>query len=218
MKAGNGGEKSTNNSDSCWEDIKKSVSPIKQRGKVVCCSVPTEPFSTVEFAKKSRRSVHAPLDPSRNHKTTSAHLQYGSSHEKLTKPQFLCSEERGILSGIDWGTKTRIDRGKYKIDATIDLHGYGTNVAYDLLVDFVIDSYERSRKCILVITGWGSKSAGENALRSNLHHWLQSDQIVNLILYYKQATPAHGGKGAFYVLLRKNKQKRISPNGYKEDL
>lgn len=217
VKTGNEGGKDAVDGDPCWESIRKSVNPIKKHNKVVYSSTTTEPCSNTETGKGNQRTER--LTVNRSHLRTSLTCTpYENSRDNPRKPQFICTEEHGIISGIDSGTKTKVDRGKFKIDATIDLHGYSTSMAYDLLVDFVIDSFERARKCILVITGWGSKRAGENSLRSNLHHWLQSDQIVNLILYYKQATPAHGGRGAFYVLLRKNKQKRISPKDYKEDL
>ena len=117
-----------------------------------------------------------------------------------------CSVEQGTISQIDGRTKSRILKGKYKIDGTVDLHGYTINLAYETLVSFITHNYNSCNKCVLVITGWGSKSLGENSIRRSLHHWLLSDKLISMVLYYTQATPAHGGKGAFYVLLKsKNK-------------
>ena len=119
---------------------------------------------------------------------------------------YACTEESGLLSGIDAGTKARIDKGKYPIDKVIDLHGYSEASAREELIECVKSSFRSGDKCIRVITGWGSRNSGNNSLKSNLHRWLQSDSIVNMVLYYRQAIPAHGGKGAFYILLRTNKK------------
>lgn len=208
VKAGDGDGRDTFGG-SWWEDVKKSVNPIKKQNKVICNPKPATQIDS------QRESPCLFLDSKSHRNAYIAHMDKNA--ECAISSQFPCTEEHGTISGIDSGTKTKIDRGKFKIDAIIDLHGYTQSVAYNSLVDFVIRSFERSHKCLLVITGWGRKNAGESCLRSNLHHWLQSEQIVNLILYYKQAIPAHGGKGAFYVLLRKNKQKHRYHDSYKEN-
>ncbi|ACZ49387.1 Smr domain-containing protein [Anaplasma centrale str. Israel] len=119
---------------------------------------------------------------------------------------YACTEESGLFSSIDAGTKARVDRGKYPIDKVIDLHGHSEASARDSLVEFVKSSFQSGHRCIRVITGWGSKNSGNNSIKSNLHRWLQLDSIVDMVLYYRQAIPAHGGKGAFYILLRTNKK------------
>ncbi|PLC08538.1 UNVERIFIED_ORG: DNA mismatch repair protein MutS [Anaplasma ovis] len=131
-----------------------------------------------------------------------AHVQKRQSSPGL----YACTEEYGLFSSIDAGTKARVDKGKYPIDKVIDLHGHSEASARDSLVEFVKSSFQSGHRCIRVITGWGSKNSGNNSIKSNLHRWLQLDSIVDMVLYYRQAIPAHGGKGAFYILLRTNKK------------
>ena len=117
-----------------------------------------------------------------------------------------CSVECGTISQINGKTKSKLSKGLCRIDGTVDLHGCTMDIAYETLVDFITHSYNSSHRCVLVITGWGSKSLGENSIKSSLYHWLLSDRLINMVLYYTQAAPMHGGKGAFYVLLKsKNK-------------
>ena len=115
-------------------------------------------------------------------------------------------ENCGLISCIDKNTKARIDRGLYPIDKLLDLHGYSQDTACGVLLNFITSSFLSGHRCVLVITGWGSKNSGKNSIKSSFHKWLQSTRISNMLLYYTQAIPPHGGKGAFYVLLR-NKHK-----------
>ena len=118
-----------------------------------------------------------------------------------------------ISSGLNLNnnTKKKIDNGKYCIDATLDLHGYTLDSAHDKLLDFIIKNYNLANKCLLIITGWGSTNKNNsNSIKSNFSKWLQNEQIAKVILYYTGAINAHGGKGAFYVLLKsKHKQHNL---------
>ncbi|QXK92079.1 Smr/MutS family protein [Neoehrlichia mikurensis] len=145
-----------------------------------------------------------------------------SSHERLTTyphkailPYYYCNNEprinvqeknynieSGTFNSISNSTKVKIDQGKYHIDSILDLHGYTHDEAYYQLLNCITKNYDLGNKCLLVITGWGSKFSGHNSIRNSLHKWLQNDKIANLMLYYKQAIAAHGGKGAFYLLLK----------------
>ncbi|KJV68690.1 Smr/MutS family protein [Candidatus Neoehrlichia procyonis] len=109
--------------------------------------------------------------------------------------------ESGIINSISNSTKAKIDQGKYRINSIIDLHGYTIDEAYYQLFNCIIKNYNLGNKCLLIITGWGSKNSC-HSIRNNLHKWLQNEKISNLILYYKQAISSHGGKGAFYLLLK----------------
>jgi DNA-nicking Smr family endonuclease len=53
---------------------------------------------------------------------------------------------------------------------------------------------------LLVITGKGS--GGEGVLRGGVPRWLASGEHAARILKVEAAQPRHGGGGAFYVLLR----------------
>ncbi|KJV65893.1 MULTISPECIES: Smr/MutS family protein [Ehrlichia] len=115
-----------------------------------------------------------------------------------------------ISSGLNLNnnTKKKIDQGKYPIDSILDLHGYTLDAAYNILMKFIIKNYNLANKCLLIITGWESTDKyNSNSIKSNFSKWLQNEQIVHIILYYKEAIHLHGGKGAFYILLKSNNKK-----------
>ncbi|MDB1135076.1 Smr/MutS family protein [Candidatus Anaplasma sp. TIGMIC] len=206
----------TDNSDegsddaSCWEDVERYTRKINKVDKV---TIAPPNFSKVgcETSIKTRKHVQSnKSDALKGLKITDKIFDrlcaanrslYGVVSSELETSRH-CTEDSGLIADIDAGTKSRIDRGRYPIAARIDLHGLSTDVAFDMLVDFITDSFEARHKCVLVITGWGSKSNGTSIIRQNLHRWLQSRNLARLVLYYTQAKPTHGGKGAFYVLLR----------------
>ncbi|MGN7661035.1 MAG: Smr/MutS family protein [Anaplasma sp.] len=203
-------------SDSEWKGVTKSTRPISTKNNRIFWqggNRVASPGSVVVIQKhqSSRggdlprtlgRSIRNGVSPVTAEKISASYL------ERRESPQlYACTEESGLMSGIDWGTKTAVDKGKYPIERIIDLHGCSEASACQTLTNSITESFEFGHRCLLVITGWGSKSAGQSCLRSSLHRWLQADTIVDMVLYYKQAIPAHGGKGAFYILLRTNNNK-----------
>jgi len=106
---------------------------------------------------------------------------------------------------LDHNTKLKVDRGQYFIGAKLDLHGCNIDDAYYKLMDFIIKNYQIGNRCLLVITGHGNSTNKVGAIKNNLHTWLNDTKIYHMVLYFQQATKKHGGKGAFYVLLRRNK-------------
>lgn len=106
---------------------------------------------------------------------------------------------------LDYNTKSKIDKGKYFISDRLDLHGYNIEDAYYKLIDFVVKNYQAGNRCLLVITGYGSATNKAGTIRNNLYKWLSDIKIQHMVLYHQQARKEHGGKGAFYVLLRRNR-------------
>ncbi|WP_249548761.1 Smr/MutS family protein [Anaplasma phagocytophilum] len=201
----------------CWESVEKVARPLERNNRVLFMS------QAVFCNTECERAQNRVLPSNRISRPNTRQIVYDRSaalrssrdnakglREKGTVSASLCTEDQGILSTIAHRMKSKVDKGKFRIDNVIDLHGYTTDIAYDLLADFIIMSFQSAHKCVLVITGWGSKQSGENALRRSLYKWLQSDKIVNMVLYYTRAVPEHGGRGAFYVILRsKHKISRL---------
>jgi len=109
----------------------------------------------------------------------------------------------GDTTGIDRRTADRFRRGRMEIDGRIDLHGMTQEQAHGALTGFIRASAVQGRRCLLVITGKGTR--GEGVIRRALPHWLGDAMLRPLILAYVQAQPQHGGQGAFYVLLRRRR-------------
>ncbi|NSM57095.1 DNA mismatch repair protein MutS [Wolbachia endosymbiont of Atemnus politus] len=118
---------------------------------------------------------------------------------------FLNTNNGNLSFCLDYNTKLKVDRGKYFISDKLDLHGYNIEDAYCKLIDFIIKNYRVGSRCLLIITGHGSATGKIDTIKNNLNNWLNDTKIQHMVLYHQQATKKHGGKGAFYVLLRKNK-------------
>jgi DNA-nicking Smr family endonuclease len=91
-------------------------------------------------------------------------------------------------------------RGRFSIEAEIDLHGLTRAQAKSLLHDFIVACAARRLGCIRVVHGKGARSGPDGpVLKASVQHWLsQWDEV----LAYVSAGRKHGGSGALYVLLR----------------
>jgi len=108
------------------------------------------------------------------------------------------------LVNIDRANAERLKRGRYDIEARIDLHGMTQSEAHHALTGFVANSQAAGRRCVLVITGRGSFGSG--VLRSAVPRWLAEPGLRRHLLGIAPAQPRHGGAGALYVLLRRVRQ------------
>jgi DNA-nicking Smr family endonuclease len=109
------------------------------------------------------------------------------------------------FAGIDRANAERLKRGLHAIDARLDLHGMTQAEAHRELVDFVGTSYREGRRCVLVITGLGLGPDGPGVLKSAVPRWLEAAGLRGRILAVAAAQPRHGGAGAVYLLLRRQR-------------
>ena len=95
----------------------------------------------------------------------------------------------------------RLRRGRFRIEADLDLHGRIVADAVTVLDDFLEDSRRRGRRCVRIVhgKGFGSRS-GLPIMKSHVDRWLRARAEV---LAFCSATPPDGGTGALYVLLRR---------------
>ncbi len=110
--------------------------------------------------------------------------------------------------GIDKRTARRIRRGVLPIDARIDLHGLTREEAYARLTRFLAESQAAGRRLVLVVTGKGRRSGDGMAagvIRREAPLWLTRPPNAARVLETAPAQPRHGGDGALYVYLRKQR-------------
>lgn len=114
----------------------------------------------------------------------------------------------GITHGIDRSTANKFQKGKMQIDGRIDLHGMTQEVAHNALNSFIEESWRAGKRCVLVITGKGSRPdeyGRTGLLRQRTPQWLSAPRLRTRILAINQAQIQHGGSGAFYVLLKRRR-------------
>jgi DNA-nicking Smr family endonuclease len=111
----------------------------------------------------------------------------------------------GPVPGIDRANAERLKRGLHRIEARLDLHGRTLAEAHHDLTNFVEASHRVGRRCVLIITGRGLGRDGQGRLRHAVPRWLGEAELRRRILAVARAQPRHGGAGALYLLLRRQR-------------
>lgn len=109
----------------------------------------------------------------------------------------------GRSGDVDTRTIERLRRGQLRPGARLDLHGLTQAEAHRALERFIPQARDAGKRCVIVITGKGSVSAGGGVLRNAVPGWLNSPSLRPSVLAYAEAIPRDGGGGALYVLLRR---------------
>lgn len=102
---------------------------------------------------------------------------------------------------LDRKREKAMREGNIEIDARLDLHGKTQVEAFEALMRFVRRHAGNGARMLLIITGKGSR--GDGVLRRHLPQWLAQLPEAKRILAIRPASIAHGGDGAFYILLRR---------------
>lgn len=105
-----------------------------------------------------------------------------------------------LRSGLPRRVLTDLRRGRWVLQAQIDLHGLTRDEARSALAHFLHDSLNQGLRCIRVIHGKGHGSPGKVSILKQLSRgWLAQREEI---LAFCQAGPHDGGGGALLVLLR----------------
>ena len=113
----------------------------------------------------------------------------------------------GFVRGLDSAVFQQLKNGAFSMESHLDLHGMTTEQAMDGLLFFLRENYLQNRRCVLVVTGRGINSPGGfSVLKREIQGWLTRDPLKRVILAFCTAQPKHGGAGALYVLLRRQKK------------
>jgi len=124
----------------------------------------------------------------------------------------------GATGGVDGNTAERLRKGTMEPDARIDLHGKTEEAAHRALLAFLRNAQRSGTRLVLVITGKGARTAAPDApfdmeedrrargvLKSAVPRWLAEPSFAALIADARTAHRRHGGTGALYVYLRKQR-------------
>jgi len=97
----------------------------------------------------------------------------------------------------------------------IDLHGYSLIEANKVISKFIIDSFNKKLKKLLVVTGKGSRSKSYDnpylseklsQLKYSIPEYIKNDENLNKIVRkISQADRDEGGDGAIYIFLKNNR-------------
>ena len=119
-----------------------------------------------------------------------------------------------IVVTRDWGNLEKnilkkIQKGKIKVSASLDLHGSNLKDSKKLVFDFINNNYEKQNRLLLLITGKGKRVflddqwKGIGKLKNQIPLWLNSLALSQKIIWFDHAPAEKGGEGAFLIYLKK---------------
>ncbi|MEJ1967871.1 MAG: Smr/MutS family protein [Rhizomicrobium sp.] len=120
-------------------------------------------------------------------------------------------------TGVDGNTDDRLRRGALAPEARLDLHGLTEAAAHRTLLLFLKTAQARRHQLVLVVTGKGRPVAPDapfdmelqgrsrGVLKAAVPRWLNEKEFAGLIAGTRAAHRRHGGEGALYIYLRKNR-------------
>jgi DNA-nicking Smr family endonuclease len=119
---------------------------------------------------------------------------------------------RGRAPRMDRGRYEKLRRGRLEPEARLDLHGMTAERAHAALTRFVLSAHAEGLRLVLVITGKGRDGAEHviaphrhGILRHSVPHWLAAPPLVTRVLDLAPAHQRHGGGGAYYIYLRRQR-------------
>lgn len=109
-------------------------------------------------------------------------------------------EPRLLRPGLARSVLVDLRRGRWVVNAELDLHGHTRDQAQVALHQFIASAHARGHRCVRVIHGKGLGSPGrEPVLKARVLNWLAGRGEV---LAFCQARIQDGGSGALMVLLK----------------
>jgi DNA-nicking Smr family endonuclease len=110
----------------------------------------------------------------------------------------------GAVSGLGPKVMRRLKRGEFSVQDYIDLHGLKKKEAEEVVREFLINSYQKGFRCVLIVHGRGLGSVDHQpAIKKELPVWFRRGILKRIVLAFVTARPCDGGAGALYVLLKK---------------
>jgi DNA-nicking Smr family endonuclease len=92
-------------------------------------------------------------------------------------------------------------RGRFRLDAELDLHGRTVPEAREQLTAFLREARRHGWRCVRIVHGKGRSSAGQKpVLKGKVNGWLRQ---IDAVLGFCSARPPDGGTGAVCVLLKR---------------
>jgi DNA-nicking Smr family endonuclease len=190
-----------------WDDVARSISPLKKSGR----SAKLNSTSSIATAKRSAPAFAA--------------LKLRAPGLSVAPPAVV-NRPMGpkpipALARFDRKTEQRLTRGKVEIEGRIDLHGETLEMARFKLLGYITRERGLGTRLVLVITGKGASPFASHTLHGSRHfdaperegklrrafpHWLQEAVFRDHVTGFQPAHPKHGGGGAFYVKLRRNRE------------
>lgn len=113
--------------------------------------------------------------------------------------------------GLDSHWERKLKSGGVSPDLTLDLHGHNLDMAYDRLMGGMAQARAMHARIVLVIAGKprhapaADRAGQRGAIRAKLLDWLAASSHHSAIAAIRRAHLRHGGEGALYVVLKRER-------------
>jgi len=164
-----------------WKTVTRSIAPLRESAGPEQEEDAPSPSATIPVHRVARRAAAAPV---------------------------LRKDEAPPLVPLGRRAKKRVARGREPIDGKLDLHGLTQSEAHAALLRFLRAANSRGARLVLVITGKGAVRAHEDErgiLKRQVPKWLSLPEFRPLVIGYEDAHVTHGGEGALYVRVRRDR-------------
>jgi DNA-nicking Smr family endonuclease len=125
-------------------------------------------------------------------------IKNGAGFNILDTPEYIEGTGYNVRPEI----AERLHRGKYSIQAHVDLHGLNTHDAREVFERFLRWAVITGKRGVLIIHGRGFSSPAEPILKNKVREWLTRGPWRKWVIAYSSARSCDGGAGATYILLR----------------
>ena len=174
-----------------WQRVAKTAEPLRKgKNRAVKTPEPPEPQSV-------------PSDRPRGKRPSKPATPRSASEPPRPAPPSLATIEKREIRGLAGG--------RVSVDARIDLHGARQLEAHRMLKSFLVRAQDRGHRYVLVITGKGGSrdenggGPGRGVLNREVPRWLSEPEFRQWVVSFAPAHKRHGGEGALYVRIRRQK-------------
>lgn len=178
-----------------WNKVTDQVAPIQRDVMPEALQSKTTPTVDVQSPQSflSMPEISGGKTPMKNSLVPPVSQQLATNHVAMDRKAF-----------------KKLQRGRLKPDARIDLHGMTLDRAHGALTRFILTSHSSGKRLCLVITGKGKNRDNGGpipvrfgVLKHQVPEWLRLPPLSSAVLQVTQAHISHGGEGAYYVYLKR---------------
>jgi DNA-nicking Smr family endonuclease len=121
--------------------------------------------------------------------------------------------QKPVMDTLDGGWDRRLRRGSTEPDRTLDLHGHTLLSAHKALDQGLDRAISDGVRVLLLVTGKAPRKEDRELdgrpkrglIRESIGDWLVSSRHARRIAAVRNAHPKHGGAGALYIILRRER-------------
>ncbi|MEI9852641.1 MAG: Smr/MutS family protein [Sphingomonas sp.] len=137
-----------------------------------------------------------------------AQVKGAAASRPRSQPQLLPRREGSDTLDASWDR--RLARGLVAPETTVDLHGHSLAAAHDRLDRGLAQAIARGDRVLLLVTGRppgpeSQRPHARGAIRAAVGDWLAGSRHAARIAAVRPAHPRHGGAGALYIVLRRDR-------------